>query len=166
MRMGEKGFTIIEVVFATLLFSVAIVGLSQLLVVGFSQKSIDTTNHLSLLAINNMGERLLSSMRDNYSTDESPGGGDFGSCDSPETTYTLILDKQKNADMSPYSPIPEEVFAGEREKYQIEIKLTCDPGVVDPDDKLHLWEGYVRMRDSSSENANTIASIPFSLFQP
>jgi type II secretory pathway pseudopilin PulG len=151
--MGKAGFSIIEVLFAVLLFTIMIVGISQLMVSGVGQQTVNAEHQLSLIAVGNITERTLSEIRDNTGP-LSPGGGSQGACDSTGKTYESTIDSDAAALLT-YSGIPPFIFTSCPD-CQVEVKLTCDA--------LKFWNGYVRVRDTDGNQ--TIATVPVAIYQP
>lgn len=149
----EHGFSIIEILFAVLLFTIMIVGISQLMVSGVSQQAVNSEHQLSLMAVSNVAERTLSEIRDNTGA-LSPGGGSQGACDATGKTFQSTIDSDASALLA-YSSIPPAIFTSCPE-CQVEVLLTCD--------ELKFWNGYIRVRDTDQNR--TIATVPIAIYQP
>lgn len=150
---SSRGFSIIEVLFAVLLFTVMIVGLSQLLVSGVGQRAVDVDQQLALIAVTTIADRTLSEIRDNTGTG-SPGGGSQGACDAVKT-FEATIDEAAVAKL-PYATVSPFLFTS-CPSCQVEVMLTCTPAT-------NFWNGYVRVRDI--DRSRTVADIPIACYQP
>lgn len=144
----NHGFSIVEVLVAALLLCIMIVGMSQLMSIGFDQQQVDIRQKMAALAVNNGAERFLSTVRDNCGSN-SFTGSDIGGCTTGKT-YSRTYDGTANS-----SPIPPELMTICPE-CRMNVAFTCDSS-----DK---WQGYVRMIIPS--NNEILASVTPELYQP
>jgi type II secretory pathway pseudopilin PulG len=158
---NKQGFGILEVVFGVIMLTIMLVGLAQMVVMGFQQQRLDSRDILAEIVIHNVAERLLVRIRDN-----SANTGTFkGGCG----TYPPSASSTPNLQMLNTTPInwanPWNVFmpalfdstssAGKCPTCKINFDLDCN-------DATNVWEGHIWMHDGQM----TIASVPFKVFQP
>jgi len=148
-RDNNNGFSIIELLIATLLFSIMITGVSQLMSVGFDQQQIDIKQKLSALAVNNGAERFLSTIRDNCGTNSFTGKS-IGGCTTGKT-YTQSYNGTSNP-----SPMPPDLITN-CPGCLLNVNFTCD--------NSNQWHGSVSVIDSGNNN-EILASVSPAFFQP
>lgn len=146
----NHGFSIVEVLIAALLLGIMIVGMSQLMSVGFDQQQVDIRQKMAALAVNNGAERFLSTVRDNCGP-KSFTGSSIGGCTSGKT-YSRTYDGTENL-----SPIPPELMTL-CPKCRLQVAFTCD--------SANRWQGYVRMFDTDTGKSEILASVTPVIHQP
>lgn len=158
---NKQGFGILEVVFGVIMLTIMLVGLSQMLVVGFQQQRLDSRDILAEIVIHNVAERLLVRIRDNYDNTGTFKGGCGTSPPSASSTPNLQMLNTTPTDWAlPWNVFMPALFEG---NYAAGKCLTCKINVdLDCDDANNLWEGHIWMHDGQM----TIASVPFKLYQP
>ena len=144
----NHGFSIVEILIAAMLLGIMIVGMSQLMSIGFDQQQVDIRQKMAALAVNNGAERFLSTVRDNCGPNSFTKSS-IGGCTTGKT-YSRTYDGTANP-----SPIPTELMTICPE-CRMQVAFTCD--------SENKWQGYVRMFIPSS--SEILASVTPEIYQP
>ena len=135
---NNNGSSIIEVLIAATLFCIMVIGIAKLITSTMNQQQLDVKQELASLVVNNIGERLRVYAHDHCGT-ASFSGDNNGAC-YPGGPSTLSPDLTSTTP----SPIPPDLTTL-CPNCPIELNFHCNP-------TLHIWNGYVRMIDSSTNN--------------
>lgn len=141
--------TLIEIMIAGLLFSIMVIGISQMMVSGLQQYHYDIRQELAALAANNGYERFRAFTRDHCGT-KSFTGNSAGACDTIGKSYTHTYNSGQN------SPLPPDLTSSNIcSGCVLELSYTCRAN--------NIWEGYSRVVDKN--NNDVLASVPPSIMQ-
>lgn len=161
IHRDQAGFGILEVIFGVIMLMIMLVGLSQVLVVGFQQQRLDSRDILAEIVVHNVAERLLVRIRDNYDNTGTFKGGCGTNKPSGTNTPNLQMLNTTPTDWAlPWNVFMPALFdtanaAGKCPTCKINVDLDCD-------DTTNVWEGHIWIHDGQM----TIASVPFKVFQP